>query len=130
MRLVVDASAAVDVLVPGLRRASARRHLRGSDLIAPHLVDTEVLSALARLEHAAAVTTAEANAAIADWRRLPCERVSVEPLIEQVWRLRAAIRVADAHYVGLALATSSTLLTSDARLARAGVPGLAVLLVA
>ncbi|MBD8059490.1 type II toxin-antitoxin system VapC family toxin [Cellulomonas sp. JH27-2] len=129
MTLVLDASTAVHALLATPLRAPTRAHLRGHDLVAPSLIDTEVLSALARLERAGQITADEAGAAVAAWRDLPCERVPSSALIEQVWSLRHAIRVADAHYVAVAQAYGVPLLTADARLARARIGGVSVLLV-
>lgn len=129
MRLVLDASAAVTALVPGQLRDATLRHLDDAELFAPDLIDTEVVSALARLERGGVITTAEADRAAAAWRLLPCTRVPVETLLEQVWALRRAIRISDAGYVALAAALPAPLLTADRRLARAAPAGVSVLAV-
>lgn len=132
MRLVLDASAAVDALLPTARHDAVLDRLarfEAAELVAPSLVDTEVLSALARLERAGTITTEAADRAVARWSRLPCERVDPSVLVPDVWALRNALRVSDAHYVALALRLDATLLTTDARLSRAPVRGLSVLLV-
>lgn len=129
MRLVLDASAAVNAVIPSTQRDEVRRRLLDADLCAPALIDTEVLSALARLERGAAITTREADRAVGAWARLPCTRFPVEEMLEQVWRARHALRVSDAHYVTLALALGAPLLTSDKRLARVPVAGLSIVTV-
>lgn len=129
MRVVLDASVAVDALVAGTRRAAVLNHLEEAEAYAPHLVDSEVLSALARLERAGILGPDEASDAVSAWLRMPCERLAVEPWIPEIWALRSAVRVADAQYIVLARALDATLLTSDARLARAPIPGVSVLLV-
>lgn len=129
MTIVLDASAAVDALVPGQNRDTTRDHFRRGALIAPHLVDSEVASALARMERAGTISRTEADRAVRDWQRLPCERVSVGRLLTEIWELRRSIRITDAHYVALARRLGVTLLTSDARLARAPVKGVSILLI-
>lgn len=129
MRVVLDASTAVHLLLgtePGLR---ARSRLPGLQPVAPALIDTEVMSAVARLERAGEIETPQADEAIAAWRRFPCERAATQLLTAHIWALRTAVRVADAHYVALALALEAPLMTADRRLARAPVTALEVLMV-
>lgn len=129
MRVVLDASTAVNALVPGSLQVASRRHLQGKELLAPTLVGTEVLSAVARLERSGAISTREADAAVAAWSTLPCEQVPTALLTAAIWDLRGRLRIADAHYVALALALEAPLLTADRRLAAAVPDGVAVLLV-
>ncbi|MGD8201318.1 type II toxin-antitoxin system VapC family toxin [Ornithinimicrobium sp. W1679] len=119
MRLVIDASAAVNALVPGQLHDATLRHLEDHDLYAPELIDTEVLSALARLERAGDIDGNEGDQAVPAWQRLPCTRVSTSPLIPEIWAARQSLRISDAHYVALSTALNATLLTADRRLARA-----------
>ncbi|GAA4846789.1 hypothetical protein GCM10023221_26860 [Luteimicrobium xylanilyticum] len=129
MRLVLDASAAVNTLVPGMLREATWRHLDGAELVAPALVDTEVLSAVARLERGGTISEAEANEAVDAWLRLPLDRVPGEVVAREVWGLRRTIRVADAHYVALARLLDAPLLTADTRLARAPLTGVTLVVV-
>lgn len=129
MRLVLDASVAVNLLVPGLAQATSRERIVGADLWAPTLIDTEVLSAIARLERAGSVTPQEAEGAVTAWLDLPCERVPIPQLARHIWELRGRVRIADAHYVVLAQALDVPLLTADRRLAAAVPPQTSVLLV-
>lgn len=129
MNLVLDASAAVHALVPSHLRQPVHDRLRGAEIYAPTLIDTEVLSALARLERGDQLSTAEADSAVAAWRDFPCTRLTSLPLLHQIWSRRRSLRIADAHYVALAAALDVPLLTADARLARAPIDGVAILLV-
>jgi predicted nucleic acid-binding protein len=129
VRLVLDASAAVNALVPGLLRESTWRHLEGAELVAPALVDTEVLSALARLERSGELRTAEADDAVDAWLQLPLDRVPGDVVAREVWSLRGSVRVADAHYVALARLLGAPLLTADARLARTPLAGVTLVVV-
>lgn len=129
MRAVLDASVAVNLLVPGHLQAASRARIRGMELAAPTLVGTEVLSALARLERARAITREEAGGAVVAWEDFPCEQIPTAPLGRQIWDLRDRVRIADAHYIALALALDAPLLTADRRLAAAVPDGVSVLLV-
>lgn len=129
MTLVLDAGAAVHALIPSSLGPRVIEVLRGEDILSPGLVDTEVLSALARLERAGEISREEADAAVVAWERFPCQRVPTTALIAEIWRLRSAVRVADGHYLALAAAVRGTVVTADARLARAGVGGVSMLVV-
>ena len=129
MRLVLDASVAVHLIVPSHLQAMSRARIERTELLAPTLMTCEVLSALARLERATDLTPTEAKSALKAWCDLPCEFLPSQQLTEHIWELRGRLRIADAHYVALALALDAPLLTADRRLASAVPPGLAVLLV-
>lgn len=130
MRVVLDASAVVNMVLPTQLRDATRRHVVGAELYAPTLLDTEVLSALGRLERSGSISGGEATDAVRGLGRLPCTRVAAEALLEQVWSMRHGVRISDAHYLALARTLDATLLTADGRLARAPVSqGISVLLV-
>src|SRR4051812_42301868 len=120
---VLDASACVDVLVGSARAAAVASELRGHLLIAPALLDVEVTSALARLERAGALSAEEAGAAIRALEIMPVQRQPHERMIARVWDLRRTLRVADAFYVACAQLAAAPLVTTDARLAGAGLRG-------
>jgi predicted nucleic acid-binding protein len=63
-----------------------------------------------------------AGQAVADLRDWPGERFGHRWLLDRVWELRDSVRGWDAFYVALAGAFDATLLTLDARLARAHGP--------
>jgi predicted nucleic acid-binding protein len=48
-----------------------------------------------------------------------CSRVSIQPLLKEIWQLRSNFSAYDAAYVAIALGTKSTLITHDMRLANA-----------
>jgi predicted nucleic acid-binding protein len=129
MRAVVDASVWVDAILDGPRRDRALLAVETLDPWAPQLIDSEVASAVARLERAGAITSAEADTAMADWRSLRVERASNDLLLDDVWALRHSIRTTDAFYVVLARILGCPLITSDARLSRAPVNDVTVTLV-
>jgi predicted nucleic acid-binding protein len=120
--IVVDASVVVTAFADdGSDGDAARRRLRGERLIAPHLIDLEVVSAWRRLRAAGAIDDRRAELALADLRALRIDRVAHGPLIERAWQLRGNLTTYDAAYVALAELAGVTLLTADAKLA--GAPG-------
>lgn len=119
MRAVVDASVFVDAFLDHSKGAAARRALMDVEAWAPDIVDSELASAIARMERAGVVRRDEADSMIADWATVPVERVATSTLVPTAWRLRDAVRISDAFYVVLARALNCPLVTSDARLSRA-----------
>lgn len=123
--IVLDASTIVEMLLGTSRgRAIAERVADPAlGLHVPHLADVEVAQALRRYEREGELDADEARSAIETLGELDLERHSHEPLLRRVWVLRDNLTAYDAVYVALAEALDATLLTCDARLARA--PGLA-----
>jgi predicted nucleic acid-binding protein len=111
--IVVDASAAVAAL---LNAGPARSALASDDLHAPHLVDSEVLSALRRQLATARLAPDAAWKAIDTWRRLGLARYPVIGMVERIWQLRDNLSAYDASYVALAENLGCPLLTCDGRL--------------
>jgi predicted nucleic acid-binding protein len=122
--IVLDASALVELLLgtDAGRIIADRIEDPSIGLHVPHLADVEVAQTLRRLVREGEVDAATAVAALADLRDLDLERHAHEPLLERVWALRENLTAYDAVYVALAEALETTLLTCDARLARA--PGM------
>lgn len=129
MTLVLDASAAVELVLATERGRRVADRLVGEDLLAPELLDAECVSALARLERAGAVTAGDGDAALRALLTLPLTRVSHLALAGAAWGLRHTVRTADGFYVACARWVGAPLLTCDRRLAAVGVQDLAVLLV-
>ena len=126
---VLDASTAVDALTECPRNRAALEAISTGNLVAPELVDLEVLSTLARMERAGKLSRADGEKVVADWRAVPIERFALAPLLPRVWELRHYVQVSDAFYAALARSLDCPLITSDGRLARAGIPGLDVRLI-
>lgn len=130
MTLVLDASAAVDLLLRTPRGSRVAEHVaRDEDVVSPELLDVEVCSALARLARGGHVPAADADRAADRLGLLPVQRITHRVLLGPAWRLRMAVRVADAFYVACAEVAGGAVLTADARLARAALPGTSVTLV-
>lgn len=118
--IVVDASVVVTALADdGPDGDRVRARLRGERLIAPHLVDIEVLSAWRRLAASGDLDERRVGLAMADLRSLRIDRVPHAPLLDRCWELRQNLTVYDAAYVALAEAMQVPLLTADAKLAAA-----------
>jgi predicted nucleic acid-binding protein len=116
--IVVDASVLVTALADdGADGDRARARLKGERLVAPHLVDLEVLSAWRRMSAAGDLDGRRAELALADLRMLRLERVPHAPLLERCWELRSNLTIYDAVYVALAEITGTSLLTADSKLA-------------
>jgi predicted nucleic acid-binding protein len=117
--LVVDAAAVVEVLRRSQRGDAVAARMRGAALAAPAHLDAEVLSALGRLERAGEAAPAEVTVALDRLVRLPVRAFAVVRLLQRAWELRENIALRDGLYVACAEMLGATLLTLDARLARA-----------
>lgn len=124
--IVVDASAAVSAL---LKDGDARQILSENRLVAPHLVDAEVVQTLRKLLLRGSMTFDDAERAVHRWTRLGVERFPVVGLVARIWALRDNVSAYDAAYVALAEALDCPLLTADARLAAAPGPSCPVTVV-
>ena len=120
MTLVVDSGFVVAALVDsGAVGTWADRLLGSDDLAAPHLMPIEVANVLRRSMLAGQISTDTAALAHADLLRLRVELFAYEPFAQRVWELRENVSAYDASCLALAEALGCTLLTADARLARA-----------
>lgn len=117
--VVVDASVLVEAL---LIDGAARVRLAEANLQAPELIDAELLSVLRRLVLAGRLPEQHALQALATSQQLGLRRHASRHLWPRAWELRANLSAYDALYVALAEQLGATLLTADARVARA--PGL------
>lgn len=126
---VLDASALVDLVARTPRGRRVARALTAEPLVAPELIDIEVLSAVACLARARIISDEHADTAVERLLEAPIERVPHEQLTPRAWRLRHQVRITDAYYVACAQGFGCALITCDARLVRAAVPGLSVLLI-
>ena len=118
--MVVDASVIVTALADDGDDGDRVRHrLRGERLVAPHLIDLEVVSAWRRLATFGQLDDRRVALAMADLGALRIERAPHQPLVRRCWELRANLTVYDASYVALAEIVDAVLLTGDRRLAEA-----------
>ena len=121
--IVVDASVlSVALGDDGADGASARASLRDQTLVAPELIDLEVVSVLRRLVKAGLMTPARADLALTDLTELPMRLASHRPLLSRCWELRETVTPYDAAYIALAEILGIAMVTGDSRLSRA--PGI------
>lgn len=117
--VVLDASALVEALIGTELGTAVRRRLRGCELHAPAHIDAETLSALGRLHRASELDAATVSSALTELARAPIIREPLTELVAGAWAARDQLRLVDALYVELATTLQATLVTTDARLARA-----------
>jgi predicted nucleic acid-binding protein len=120
--IVVDASVVASMLVYADERGQKARGVMARDIewAAPEHWKAEVFSVVRGLVLGHKISAELGATAVRRLPRLGVDRVSLDFLLPRMWQLRAAISGYDAAYVALAEARGLTLVTSDARLARAG----------
>jgi predicted nucleic acid-binding protein len=119
--IVLDASAAVDLLTPIEPQATwvSRAIAAGEDdLHAPHLLDLEVASAVRRRALAGELSARAGAWILDDLADLRLTRYPHSLLLPRVWELRRRATAYDAAYLALAEILGCPLLTTDAALAR------------
>jgi predicted nucleic acid-binding protein len=125
-RYVIDASAATEYLLRtplGLKLADV---IEGAFLLAPELLDVEVLSVLRRAVLRGELTEQRALVAIEDLIEWSIDRIPHISLIRTAWQHRHNVSAYDAFYVAAAHLSSAPLLTADGPLARAPSLGIVV----
>ena len=104
---VVDASVVVVALADdGPDGDAVRRRLRGEQLLAPEIMDLEVLSVLRRAVSRGTMSERRAGLALDDLREVPIQRVPHRRLLARCWELRDNLTPYDAAYVAAAEAYS------------------------
>lgn len=123
--LVTDASVVVDLLARFAAEPIEAALFAGhGQLVAPELLDIEVLHTLRKLDAMGAIPASRRGRVLADFRALPIRRFRHAVLWQDVWQLRRNLSAYDACYIALARQLEATLVTRDERLARA--PGIAI----
>lgn len=119
-RLVVDASAIVDLLLRNGRGEWVRQELGTAELHTPAHLDAEVFSALARLYRTGVIGADAVEARLRLLAELELARHPIsDVLLRDAWSIRDSVAARDALYVVLARRIEATLLTTDLKLARA-----------
>jgi len=124
--LVVDACAAVEYLLQTPLGIRAAHLLDDADLVAPELLDAEVLAVVRREVLHGRLAEARATEAIEDLQAWSVDRLPHRPLLEVAWALRGHVSAYDALYVAAARAHGAALVTADGPLARAPALGVVV----
>jgi predicted nucleic acid-binding protein len=120
--VVLDAGVLFEVVAGTPMAEPIRRRIAGTEQVAPHLIDAEVLSVVQRWARTGELDRTAAAQALDDLRDWAGERFAHRSLLRRAWELRENVRGYDAFYVALAEALGVPLLTRDARLARAPGP--------
>ena len=98
-----------------------------AQLVAPDVVNPEVVHSLRRLTRAGRLSDARASTAVDRLAEGTVSCVPTATLVRDCWRLRHNLSAYDACYVALARALRCPLLTADQRLARAPELGVTVI---
>ncbi len=123
-RYVIDASVAVEYLLKTPIGLALADLVERAALIAPELLDAEVLSVLRGTALGGRIEEGRAVAALDDLSVWPLDRIPNRTLARLAWRHLHNVSAYDAFYVAAAQVHDATLLTADGRLSRA--PGLGV----
>lgn len=124
MPVVIDASALVELLLRRERASAVLQAVGDTQMVAPDVINPEVLWALRRRERNGKLRADRARQAVEDLLDAPLRRFPTLPLLPAVWELRANVTSYDACYLALARDLHCALVTGDRRLSRA--PGLGV----
>ena len=125
--LVIDASALVELLLQSATGKRVERAVGEAELLAPDVVNPEVVQSLRGLERSGKLTSDRASTAIARLAESTVGRVPTRMLLNEIWSLRDNLSSYDACYVALARALDCPLVTTDKPLTRA--PKLGVTLI-
>ena len=122
--IVLDASAAVEWLLARPDAPAVATRINDPDvaLHAPSLLGVEVAAALRGLVRGGHASPERAVTALEDLAAAGIALHDPSPLLPRAWELRDNLTPYDAVYVALAEVLDATLVTADARIARA--PGL------
>jgi predicted nucleic acid-binding protein len=126
IRYVIDASAAAEYLLRtslGLKIAGI---IAEAFLLAPALLDVEVVSVLRRAVLHKKLEEQRAAMALEDLIDWGIERIAHRDLIQEAWQHRHNVTAYDAFYVATARIYDAPLLTADGPLSRAPALGVVV----
>ena len=126
IRYVIDASAAAEYLLRTILGLKIADVIEGADLIAPELLDVEVMSVLRRAVLRKRLDEHRASLALEDLIDWQLERIPHVELIREAWRNRRNASAYDSFYVALARVYDVPLITADGPLSRAPALGIVV----
>jgi len=124
-RYVVDASAAAEYLLRTSLGLKVANIIEGGLLLAPELLDVEVLSVFRRAVLRRQLDEQRALRAIEDLMDWPIDRIPHRSLVWAAWQHRNNLSAYDAFYVAAARLSDAPLITADGPLAR--VPSLGII---
>lgn len=123
---VVDASAAVEFLLRTALGLRLEPVLLRDRIVAPELLDVEVLAVLRRESLKEKLDSNRALEAISDLVAWDVERVPHRRLLSEAWGMRHNVSAYDALYVATARLYQATLITAGGPLSRATGLGVSV----
>ncbi|SFC69073.1 type II toxin-antitoxin system VapC family toxin [Streptomyces aidingensis] len=119
--IVVDAGAVAHLVADaGPVGEAVRKRVEAERLAAPHLLDVEVASALRGRHRGGKLSDVQLDMAWDSFALLPIRRMEHMPVMPRVRELWNNLSPYDATYVALAEGLGVPLITSDARIERAG----------
>lgn len=116
--IVLDASAAVELVLATPPGVAVARRVRGETVHTPAHFDVEVIGAIRRAVARRLITDHEGLVTVADFQSLPLRRWPTKPFVQRAYQLRSTHTVADGMYVALAEGLAAPLITCDGRLAQ------------
>jgi predicted nucleic acid-binding protein len=125
-RYVIDASAAAEYLLRTSLGFKVGDIIEGNSLLAPELLDVEVLSVLRRAVLRRQLTEQRALQAIEDLLDWPIDRIPHRTLLWAAWQHRNNLNAYDSVYVAVARLSDAPLITADGPLARAPLLGIVI----
>lgn len=115
--IVLDASAAVELMLTTPAGAAVARRLRGETVHAPAHFDVEVIGAIRQAVVRQLISDHEGLVVVVNFLSLPVRRWPLKPFTQRAYQLRSTHTVADGAYVALAEGLGVPLITCDGRLA-------------
>lgn len=125
--IVIDASALAEVVARSERAGQLEEIIDRQPLIAPDLINSEVLSVLRGWLARSLVDLPSAVRAVHNLTTAPIRRFTTSTSIDEMWSTRHNLTPYDAAYVVLARRTGAALLTLDQRLTEAPALGIPLL---
>lgn len=116
--IVLDASAAVELVLATPPGAAVARRLRHEVLHVPAHFDVEVIGAIRRAVLRQLISDHEGLVAVADFRALPVRPWPTKTFVGRAYELRNTHAIADGVYIALSEGLGAPLVTCDGRLAR------------
>ena len=123
---VIDASAATEYLLRTPVGVKVAEAIQCASLLAPELLNVEILSVLRRAVLRRELTEQRAALAIEDLIDWAIDLLPHGSLVWAAWRHRNNVTAYDAFYVAAAQMSGASLLTADGPLSRAPSLGIAV----
>jgi predicted nucleic acid-binding protein len=116
--IVLDASAAVELVLATPPGAAVAQRLRGEAVHTPAHFDVEVIGAIRRAVTRELINDHEGLVAVADFQSLQLRRWPTKPFVQRAYQLRSTHTVADGVYIAVAEGLAAPLITCDRRLAQ------------